>query len=77
MTSAKLTAYTQKEFGTVPNSFFISRTFPAACNLPRIIKRYYNKCVHYFKEALLYITFWVQQPVLDVITTFFDKYLKN
>lgn len=67
----------QKEFGTMPNSFLSAAPFPAACNLPRIIKRYYNKYVHYFKEALLYITFWVQQPVLDVITAFFDKYLKN
>lgn len=61
----------------MPNSFFIRRTFPAACNLPRIIKRYYNKYARYFKEALLYSTFWVQQPVLDVIIAFFDKYLKN
>lgn len=60
----------------MPNSF-LSPPFPAAFNLPRIIKRYYNKYVRYFKEALLYITFWVQQPVLDVITAFFDKYLKN
>ena len=76
MTSAKLTAYTQKEFGTMPNSF-LSPPFPAACNLPRIIKRYYNKYVRYFKEGLLCGTFGVQQPVLDVITAFFDKYLKN
>ena len=77
MTSAKLTAYTQKEFGAGYALFVISHTFPAACNLPCIIKRYYNKYVHYFKEALLCGTFCVQQPVLDVITAFFDKYLKN
>ena len=77
MTSAKLTAYTQKRVWHNAKLFFIIRTFPAACNLPRVIKRYYNKYVHYFKDALLYITFWVQQPVLDVITAFFDKYLKN
>ena len=76
MISAKLTAYTQKRVWHSAKLFFIS-TFPAACNLPRIIKRYYNKYVRYFKEALLCSTFWVQQPVLDVITAFFDKYLKN